>query len=119
MAAARKPRERNSRTSISGRATCRLCHTNSPTRTNPATIGGVRVVQIDDFASGFGMFPPSDLLRYQLEGGGRVIVRPSGTEPKLKCYLDTWSTDGTAAERNAAANALLATLDAGMRELLS
>ncbi len=76
-------------------------------------------LQIDDFATGFGMFPPSDLLRFQLEGGGRVIVRPSGTEPKLKCYLDTWSTDGTAAERTAAADALLAKLDAGMRELLA
>jgi phosphomannomutase len=85
----------------------------------PASIGGVPVLQIDDFASGFGTFPPSDLLRFQLEGGGRVIVRPSGTEPKLKCYLDTWSTDGTAAERSAAADALLAKLDAGMRELLS
>ena len=84
----------------------------------PASIGGVRVLEIDDFAEGFGAFPPSDLLRFQLEGGGRVIVRPSGTEPKLKCYLDTWSTDGTAAERTAAAEAMLATLDAGMRELL-
>ena len=39
MAAARKPRERNSRTSISGRATRRLCQANSPTSANPARIG--------------------------------------------------------------------------------
>jgi phosphomannomutase len=45
-------------------------------------------------------------------------VRPSGTEPKLKCYLDAWSTDGAPAERLAAAEQTVAALDAGMRELL-
>ena len=84
----------------------------------PSRIGGIRVTRIDDFVEGFETFPPSDLLRFHLEGGGRVIVRPSGTEPKLKCYLDTVSEDGTGAERLAAAEATLADLDAGMRELL-
>ena len=32
--------------------------------------------------------PPTDGLRYRLADGARVIVRPSGTEPKLKCYLE-------------------------------
>jgi phosphomannomutase len=54
----------------------------------PEQIGGIRVERIDDFADGFQAFPPSDLLRFHLEGGGRVIVRPSGTEPKLKAYLE-------------------------------
>ena len=84
----------------------------------PARIGGVRVERIDDFVEGFEIFPPSDLLRFHLEGGARVIVRPSGTEPKLKCYLDTVSDAGTGAERIAAAEAALAALEAGMRELL-
>ena len=84
----------------------------------PTEVGGIRVDQIDDFRQGFGQFPPTDLLRLHLVGGGRVIVRPSGTEPKLKCYLDAVSTEGTAAERIAAATATVATLEAGMRALL-
>jgi phosphomannomutase len=83
----------------------------------PAQIGGQDVVGVDDFEAGIQGFPPNDILRYRFDGG-RVIVRPSGTEPKLKCYLDAWSTDGDAAARVAAANAMLEALDAGMRELL-
>jgi len=85
----------------------------------PREIGGIRVEQIDDFAGGFGQFPPNDILRFHLAGGSRVIVRPSGTEPKLKCYLDTRSDEGTPAERQATADAALAALDAGMRALLA
>ncbi|MEX1078614.1 MAG: phospho-sugar mutase [Homoserinimonas sp.] len=84
----------------------------------PATVGRVAVTQVDDFAEGFGDFPASDILRIWLDGGSRVIVRPSGTEPKLKVYIDASSTDGTAAERVAAAEALVAELDAGMRALV-
>ncbi len=84
----------------------------------PSHIAGIRVEQVDDFIEGFEAFPPSDLLRFHLEGGARVIVRPSGTEPKLKCYLDTVSESGSGAERLAAAESALAQLDAGMRELL-
>jgi len=85
----------------------------------PRDVGGLRVERIDDFTDGFGPFPPSDILRLWFTDGSRVIVRPSGTEPKLKCYLDTRSDEGTAAERQAAADAALAALDAGMRELLA
>ncbi len=85
----------------------------------PREVGGVRVERIDDFAGGFGPFPPSDILRFWFEGGSRVIVRPSGTEPKLKCYLDTRSDEGTPDERHAAADAELALLEGGMRSLLS
>ena len=84
----------------------------------PSHVGGIRVERVDDFADGFEAFPPSDLLRFHLDDGGRVIVRPSGTEPKLKCYLDAVSEQGDGAARLAAAAATVATLDAGMRALL-
>ena len=87
--------------------------------TPPATIGEYEVDSIDDFADGFGSFPPSDILRIWLANGARVIVRPSGTEPKLKVYIDASSIDGSAAERASAAQSVVAGLDAAMRELLA
>jgi phosphomannomutase len=85
----------------------------------PTEVGGIRVERIGDFIDGFEPFPPGDILRLHLAGGARVIVRPSGTEPKLKAYLDAWSDEGSGAERVAAAQAVVATLDAGMRKLLA
>ena len=43
----------------------------------------------DRLRAGVDGFPPSDILRYDLDGEARVIVRPSGTEPKVKVYIDT------------------------------
>jgi phosphomannomutase len=58
-------------------------------RENPPTdVGGLPVVRIDDLAEGSLSLPPTDGLRYFLADGSRVIVRPSGTEPKLKVYLE-------------------------------
>jgi phosphomannomutase len=54
----------------------------------PASLGGRSVQLVEDLADGVGGLPPTDGLRYRLDGGARVIVRPSGTEPKLKCYLE-------------------------------
>ncbi|MET0725822.1 MAG: phospho-sugar mutase [Leifsonia sp.] len=85
----------------------------------PSEIGGIRVDRIDDLADGFGSLPPSDVLRIWLTDGSRVMVRPSGTEPKLKVYIDTQSDEGTVAERTATAAASLEALDAGMRELVA
>ena len=53
----------------------------------PATVGGLPVERIDDLELGIDGLPPTDGLRIMLARGGRVIVRPSGTEPKVKCYL--------------------------------
>ncbi|WP_262387356.1 phospho-sugar mutase [Streptomyces sp. TRM49041] len=56
----------------------------------PARLAGLPVVSAEDLTHGTGSLPPTDGLRYYLEGDykARVIVRPSGTEPKLKCYLE-------------------------------
>ncbi len=54
----------------------------------PSELAGREVIRVDDLADGTGGLPPADVLRLSLSGDGRVIVRPSGTEPKLKCYLE-------------------------------
>lgn len=85
----------------------------------PTTIGAHAIDRIDDFRDGFGAYPASNILRMWLVDGSRLIVRPSGTEPKLKVYLDAVSTTGTGRERLSAAAAIVATLEAGIRELLA
>jgi phosphomannomutase len=54
----------------------------------PEQLGGLRVERVDDLALGSAGLPPTEGLRYHLSEGARVIVRPSGTEPKLKGYLE-------------------------------
>ncbi|MFF7655077.1 phospho-sugar mutase [Streptomyces sp. NPDC007983] len=59
----------------------------------PAELAGLKVTTAEDLTQGTETLPPTDGLRYQLAGkdtvrSARVIVRPSGTEPKLKCYLE-------------------------------
>lgn len=56
--------------------------------TPPSALGGLAVEAVDDLSLGSADLPPTDGLRYRLADGARVIVRPSGTEPKLKCYLE-------------------------------
>ena len=56
--------------------------------TPPTTLGGLAVEKVEDLSEGSAALPPTDGLRYSLSEGARVIVRPSGTEPKVKCYLE-------------------------------
>ena len=51
------------------------------------TIGGVKVQTVLDYSKGLDGLPKSDVLKYLLDGGCSVVVRPSGTEPKLKTYI--------------------------------
>ena len=79
----------------------------------PTSIGAVAVERIDDLLAGVEGYPPGDVLRLWLADGSRVIVRPSGTEPKLKAYLDV---RGDSADDAAAR---LAALDEGARTLIA
>jgi phosphomannomutase len=56
--------------------------------TPPSELGGLAVERVDDLALGSAELPPTDGLRLHLADGARVVIRPSGTEPKLKCYLE-------------------------------
>ena len=54
----------------------------------PAALAGVPVTRVRDLADGEGDLPPSDVVILELGAAGRVVVRPSGTEPKLKAYFE-------------------------------
>jgi phosphomannomutase len=76
----------------------------------PEQLGGLAVEQVDDLTEGSADLPPTDGLRYRLADGARVIVRPSGTEPKIKAYLEVVvpvkPEDGVDAARISAAGRL-------------
>jgi len=74
----------------------------------PSSLGGLGVLVVDDLAAGSAELPPTDGLRFRLAEGARVIVRPSGTEPKVKCYLEVVvpTDDGVDAARITAADRL-------------
>jgi phosphomannomutase len=54
----------------------------------PTEVAGLEVQAFDDLEAGVDGLPPTDGVRLRLAEQTRVIVRPSGTEPKLKCYVE-------------------------------
>ena len=63
----------------------------------PAEIAGRSVSSIDDLAAPKDGLPPTDGLRIWLDGGIRIIIRPSGTEAKMKCYIEVITNDAQSA----------------------
>lgn len=72
-------------------------------RRPPSILGEQRVESVEDYTPGIGNLPPADVLRLDLAEGGRVIVRPSGTEPKIKAYLSVRGEDGDQVRRRLSA----------------
>ncbi|MCX6481978.1 MAG: phospho-sugar mutase [Mycobacterium sp.] len=84
----------------------------------PTSLGGRDVVRMDDLAKGVDELPPTDGLRFTLQDA-RVIIRPSGTEPKLKSYLQVVvSVTGGIADARARAQFELDAVRAGVAEAL-
>jgi phosphomannomutase len=83
-------------------------------RSNPPhNIAGRAVTSIDDLAAPTDGLPPTDGLRIWLDGGIRIIIRPSGTEAKMKCYIEVIEKDSKTAQ------VVLDQLRPPLKELLS
>jgi phosphomannomutase len=84
----------------------------------PSQLAGAAVLAADDLS-----LPEhgaiGDILRFTLDDGSRVMVRPSGTEPKVKVYIDATSTEGAPAQRVRAARARVDAIAEAVRPLLS
>ena len=86
----------------------------------PATISGFEVTAITDYANGFENLAPSDCLSFQLSGSDRVVVRPSGTEAKLKVYIEVVrEIIGDVASTRKSANEIVNTIGTYVTELLA
>lgn len=79
----------------------------------PTEIAGAKVTSVVDYKGGVNGLPSANVIEFDLEGGDKAIVRPSGTEPKIKLYI--FATGANAA----AADAQIEAIEAAGRELLS
>ncbi|OUM45315.1 phospho-sugar mutase [Arthrobacter sedimenti] len=83
----------------------------------PSSFAGSPVSVAEDLAQGSAHLPPTDGLLYLTHDETRVIIRPSGTEPKLKCYLEVVEPVGSTAELEDAKTAARTRLDAVKRDV--
>jgi phosphomannomutase len=86
----------------------------------PDAFGGEPVAGLTDLSASSGVAPRADVLIFRL-AGGRVVLRPSGTEPKIKCYIEITepAAGGSLAAAREAAAARLAPLRAALGDLLA
>jgi phosphomannomutase len=85
----------------------------------PQALGGLPVAVVTDYTDAGTGLPPSDVLRYTLRAA-RVVIRPSGTEPKIKAYLEVTEPPGDdLGAARAAAETRLAPLRASVTALLT
>ena len=64
-----------------------------------STFGGKAVEKVLDYSAGLDGLPKADVLKFYLDGGTTLVIRPSGTEPKLKLYLSVTAKDEAEAAR--------------------
>ncbi|MHA7209850.1 phospho-sugar mutase [Arthrobacter sp. MDT1-65] len=83
----------------------------------PSSFADSPVTIAEDLAHGSAQLPPTDGLLYLTQNETRVIIRPSGTEPKLKCYLEVVEPVGSAAELDSAKETARARLEAVRRDV--
>ena len=62
-------------------------------------INDTEIEKCNDYSLGIDGLPKSDVLKYFLKDGSTIIVRPSGTEPKLKMYISLLTDDDEAVDR--------------------
>lgn len=79
----------------------------------PSEIAGAKVEAVVDYATCVNGLPKADVIEFDLEGGNKAIVRPSGTEPKIKLYIFAKGEDA------AVADALIDAIEEDGRKLLS
>lgn len=65
-------------------------------------VAGRNVIEVKDYLEGIGQLPKSDVLKYLLEKNTSIVIRPSGTEPKLKVYFSVSAENRNAAEKTEA-----------------
>ncbi len=68
-------------------------------KTSLKEIAGRKVIEVRDYLEGINQLPKSDVLKYMLESNTSIVIRPSGTEPKLKVYLSVSADNHDAAEK--------------------
>lgn len=84
----------------------------------PTTFGTIAVLSCDDLLNNGDGLPAADVLRFWLADGSRVMMRPSGTEPKLKIYIDVVGDSGDLPDRKREAAQKLKLLTAASEKLL-